>query len=148
MKELVKLMKKTVLVRLIIFLLAGGFVIGSFISDQKHPPERAIVTNLKVGYYSYENGWAFSTPVPTSEREIQVCGLMQKSKQAELLFSISNLHDKNDFLKLDKFYFDIEPGDFCIRLHLLGSPPPGEYTLWVMDARHSVGQTNISFQEE
>ena len=141
-------MKKISLVRLITFILAVGFVIGSFISDQKYPPERAAVTNLKVGYYSPESGWTFSAPIPTSERELQVCGLMEKSRQAELLFTITNPNDINDFLRLDKFYFDIEPGDFCIRLHLLGNPPPGEYTLWVMDARRSAGETNINFHEE
>ena len=131
----------------------GLFVVGLAIFTIKYNrenpyPERATVTNLKVGFYSSEDGWVFSTPIPTSERELQVCGLMKKSRQAELLFTITNPNDKNDFLKLDKFYYDIEPGDFCIRLHLLANPPPGEYTLWVMDARRSAGKININFQEE
>ena len=140
-------MKKTALARLIIFILAVGFVIGSFISDQKHPPEKTTVSNLKVGYHSSENGWVFSSPIPTSKRELQVCGLMQKSRQATLLFRITYPDDINEFLKLDKFYFDIQPGDFCVRLYLLGNPPPGKYTLWVMDARRSVGELGIEFQE-
>ena len=131
----------------------GLFVVGLAIftviyNRENSYPERATVTNLKVGYYSTEDGWVFSTTIPTSERELQVCGSMQKSRQAELLFRVSTTYDINDFLKLDKFYFGIEPGDFCIRLHLLGNPPPGEYTLRVMDARHSVGEIDVDFREE
>lgn len=130
----------------------GLFIVGLAIftvrySRENPYPERATVTNLKVGYYLSEYGWMFSAPIPTSERELQVCGLMQKSRHAELLFTITNPNDKNDFLKLDKSFFDIEPGDFCIRIYLLGNPPPGEYTLWVMDARHSIGELGIEFQE-
>lgn len=141
-------MKKTSLVRLLVFIVAVVFVIGSFISDQKYPPETATVTNMKVGYYSSKEGWVFSAPIPTSERELQVCGLMQKSKQDTLLFRVSSPDDINEFLKLDTFYFDIQPGEFCIRLHLLGNPLPGEYTLWVMDARRTAGKLNIEFQGE
>jgi len=139
---------KTSHVRLLIFILVIGFLVGSFVSDQKYPPERATVTNLKVGYYSSESGWIFSMPIPTSERELQVCGSMEKSGQAELLFRVSTIDDINNILKLDKFYFDTEPGDFCVRLHLLGNPPPGKYTLWVMDARRSAGKLDIEFQGE
>ena len=135
--------------RLALGLFILGFTIFIVPYSRAHPyPERATVTNLKVGYYSSARGWVFSAPIPTSERELQVCGFMEKSKQAELLFSVSKPGDKNDFRRLDKFFFEIQPGDFCIRLHLLGNPPAGEYTLWVMDARHSVGQTSVEFFDE
>lgn len=140
---------KTNIWRIALMLFIVGLAIFTIIYSRENPyPERATVTNLKVGYYSSEDGWVFSAPIPTSERELQICGLMQKSRQAELLFTITNPDDKNDFLKLDKSFFDIEPGDFCIRLYLFANPPPGEYTLWVMDARQSVGKINIIFREE
>lgn len=139
-------MKKTSLIRLIAIIIAVVFVIGSFISDQRNPPETATVTNLKVGYYSSQEGWVFSAPIPTLERELQVCGLMQKSKQDTLLFTITNPDDKNEFIRLDKSYFDIQPGDFCIRLYVLGVISPGKYTLWVLDARRTAGKLDIEFQ--
>lgn len=139
---------KNNLIRLIMFILISGFVIFMFIQDQFYPLERASVANLRIGYYSQKEGWIFSGPVPTSERELQVCGLMKKSRQAELLFTITNPNEINEFLKVDKFFFDVQPGDFCVRLNLLGTPPPGKYTLWVMDARHSVGKVSVEFRDE
>ena len=140
-------MKKTSLVRLVAFIIAVVFVIGSFISDQRNPPEIATVTNLKVGYYSSEEGWVISAPIPISEREIRVCGLMQKSKQDTLLFTITNPDDINDFIRLDKSYFEIQPGDFCIRLYTLGVISPGKHTLWVLDARRTAGKLDFEYQE-
>lgn len=139
---------KSILIRLIILIVGGGFLVLAFIYDHNNPPERAKVTELVAGYHESNVGWIFDAPIPTSEREIQVCGLMEKSERANLLFTISNPNDINDFRKLDKFFFETQPGKFCIRLYLLGKPPAGKYTLWVTDARHAIGQISIEFFDE
>ena len=88
---------KSNLMRLVLVLGIGVFAVFVVAYNRDHPyPERATVTKLKAGYYSSENGWVFSPTIPTSERELQVCGLMQKSTQAELLFTITNPNDIND----------------------------------------------------
>ena len=139
---------KNTLIRLIILIFGGSLFILFFIYDHNNPPERARVTDLKVGYHETYVGWVFDSPVPASERELQVCGWMEKSSPAELQFTISNPNDINDFRRLDKFFFEIKPGEFCIRLYLLGRPPAGSYILWVMDARHAVGQVSVEFFSE
>lgn len=139
---------KNSLIRLIIAIVGVALFILFFIYDHNNPPERAKVTDLSVGYHETYTGWIFNAPIPTSERELQVCGVMEKSIPAELLFTIATPTDINDYRKLDKFFFEIQPGEFCIRLYLLGKPPAGIYTLWVMDARHAVGQISITFFDE
>jgi len=115
---------------------------------QNNPPELARVTALKVGYYKSRGGWTYSSSIPSTARSLRVCGIMEKSKAATLQFTISEPNDKNIFIHQDEYLFELQPGEFCINLSLVDNVVPGNYTLWVIDARTTVAKLDIIFLED
>ena len=138
-------MKKNIL-RLFVLVFGLLLVVYLLIDYRDNPPELAAVTSLRVGYVTANNDWVFNDSIPSTTRKLQVCGSMKKSNSATLLFTISDPNDKNDFIYQDEYYFELQPGDFCINLSLGDNVETGKYILWVMDARTSVAKHNIEFK--
>ena len=138
-------MKKNLL-RLFAIILFGGLIIFSLIYDSSHPLERAKITGLRLGYLSDKGEWIYSTSIPITARTLKICGVMDKSKPAPLLFTISDPEDINKYLYQDEYYFELQPGNFCVNLNLANKVSPDKYTLWIMDGRVSVAQLAIEFK--
>lgn len=133
-------------IRLLVIILTIGGMIAFMAYSQSHPPEKAKITGLRIGYYSTAGGWVYSTSIPVQTRKLQICGAMARLKPTSILFRISTPNDINEFLGLDESFFELKPGDFCVNLQLVGEVVPGDYILWIMDGRRSVAQLAIEFK--
>jgi hypothetical protein len=133
------------LVRLLAIIIFGGLIIFMLIYDHNNPPEKAKITDLRLGYYSTKVGWIYSSTIPINVSKLQVCGVLSRSKPAPLLFTISEPDDINVFLYQDEYYFELDAGNFCVELSLAEKPLPGIYTLWILDGRRTVVERPIEF---
>ena len=134
--------------RLLAIVLFGGFIVSALVYDHNNPPEKAKVTDLQFKYFSAKENWVDSTSVPVDTRRLQVCGMMTRTKPAPILFRISDPNDINKFLYLDEVFFELGSGHFCVELLLAGEVSAGNYILWIMDGRRSVGQLMVEFVEK
>jgi hypothetical protein len=142
---------KRIILRFLWFLgvVFGFWLLITFIKEERdNPPELARISNLRVDYYSIVDGWVSSASIPSSARRLRICGMMEKSKMATLQITISEPDDKNIFIRQDEYFFDIQPGEFCIYLYLMYNAVPGNYTLWVLDARRTAAKIEIAFFDD
>jgi hypothetical protein len=136
------------------FLWLAGVVFGFWVlitlitEERDNPPELARLSNLNVEYYTIDDGWVNSASIPTTARRLRICGMMEKSKMATLQVTISEPDDKNIFIRQDEYFFDIQPGEFCIYLYLMYNAAPGNYALWALDARSTVAKLDITFVDD
>jgi hypothetical protein len=132
-----------------LWLLSVVFIYWALITliteEHNNPPELARITNLSVEYYSMDSGWINSTAIPSSARRLRTCGTMEKSEMATLQIRISEPDDKNVFITQDEYFFDVHPGEFCSYVYLMYGATPGNYTLWLLDARRTAAELDLEF---
>lgn len=54
---------------------------------------------------------------------------MKKSKATALQFRITQPNDKNIYIHMSEYFYDIIPGEFCVTLSLDDNIDSGKYTL-------------------
>jgi hypothetical protein len=116
--------------------------------ERDRPPELARISELRVEYYIIDDGWVNSASIPSSARRLRICGMMEKSKMATLQVRISEPNDKNKILFQNEYFFDLQPGEFCVDLSLVGEVVPGEYVLWMLDIRNTVARLGLVFFDD
>lgn len=128
-------------------LVLGYLLFIALIMEQyNNPPELARLSNLHVEYYTKDDNWLRSTIIPVTTRDLRLCGMMEKSKMATLQIFISEPTDRNVFITQDNYFFDLQPGEFCVNFSLTADEiSPGNYILWVLDARNAVAKVDLTF---